>query len=94
MSINSSLTKSFGEGAILCDNGNISLVNGDKEQVINEINSFDYVLQSENENYFYQNGNFFSANVLLSTDFKRIEYVYLIKDLFKQERENLESAVQ
>lgn len=51
VSINSSLTKSFGEGAILCDNGNISLVNGDKEQVINEINSFDYVLQSENENY-------------------------------------------
>lgn len=45
------LTKSFGEGAILCDNGKVSLINGDKEQTVNEINAFDYVLQSENENY-------------------------------------------
>lgn len=41
---------------------------------------------------YYQNGNFFTANVLLSTDFKRIEYVYLVKDLFKKERENIEKT--
>lgn len=41
---------------------------------------------------YYQNGNFFTANVLLSTDFKRIEYVYLVKDLFKKERENIEKV--
>ena len=40
---------------------------------------------------YYQNDNFFSANVLLSTDFKRIDYVYVIKDLFKDEREKLET---
>lgn len=43
---------------------------------------------------FYQKDNFFSANVLLSTDFKRIDYVYVVKDLYKTERENLESEIQ
>lgn len=41
---------------------------------------------------YYQNDNFFSANVLLSTDFKRIDYVYVVKDLFKAEREKLETV--
>ncbi|MBQ4216420.1 MAG: rod shape-determining protein MreC [Bacteroidales bacterium] len=41
---------------------------------------------------FYQNDNFFSADVLLSTDFKRLDYVYVVKDLFKKERQNLEGA--
>ncbi|MBQ4215151.1 MAG: rod shape-determining protein MreC, partial [Bacteroidales bacterium] len=40
---------------------------------------------------FYQNNNFFSADVRLSTDFKRIDYVYVVKDLYKKERENLEN---
>lgn len=40
---------------------------------------------------FFQNDNFFSANIQLSTDFKRIDYVYVVKDLFKKERQNLES---
>ncbi|MCQ2958977.1 MAG: rod shape-determining protein MreC [Bacteroidales bacterium] len=43
---------------------------------------------------FYQKDNFFSANVLLSTDFKRIDYVYVVKDLYKEEREILENQVQ
>ncbi|MCQ2606165.1 MAG: rod shape-determining protein MreC [Bacteroidales bacterium] len=43
---------------------------------------------------YYQNDNFFSAEVRLSTDFKRIDYVYVVKDLFKEERERLEGAVQ
>lgn len=51
VSMNSSLTKSFGAGAILCDDGKVSLVNGDKVQVLNDIVSFDYVLQSDNEEY-------------------------------------------
>ena len=42
---------------------------------------------------FYQKDNFFSADVLLSTDFKRLDYVYVVKDLFKKERENLESGI-
>ena len=43
---------------------------------------------------FYQADNFFSADVLLSTDFKRIDYVYVVRDLYKAERNNLESAVE
>lgn len=43
---------------------------------------------------FYQNNNFFSADVRLSTDFKRIDYVYVVKDLYKKERENLENIHQ
>ncbi len=43
---------------------------------------------------FYQNDNFFSANVLLSTDFKRIDYVYVVRDLYKNERESIESDIQ
>lgn len=42
---------------------------------------------------FYQKENFFSATVLLSTDFKRLDYVYIVKDLFKKERDNLESGL-
>lgn len=40
---------------------------------------------------FYQDNNFFSADVRLSTDFKRVDYVYVVKDLYKKERELLES---
>lgn len=43
---------------------------------------------------FYQTDNFFSADVLLSTDFKRIDYVYVVRDLYKAERNNIESAVE
>lgn len=59
VSMNSSLTKAYSGGVILCDDGEIIFINGDFEQAVNDINSFDYVLQCGNENYsiIYQKKN-------------------------------------
>ena len=37
------------------------------------------------------NDNFYGIDVQLATDFKNLEYVYVVNNLFKKERENLES---
>ncbi|MDR2963104.1 MAG: rod shape-determining protein MreC [Bacteroidales bacterium] len=37
------------------------------------------------------NDNFYGIEVRLATDFKNLEYVYVVNNLFKKERENLES---
>lgn len=59
ISMNSSLTKAYDEGAILCDDGKISFINGDLEQAVNDINSINSVLQCGNGNYsiVYQKKN-------------------------------------
>ena len=36
------------------------------------------------------NDNFYSIDIKLSTDFKQLEYVYIIRNLYKKERESLE----
>lgn len=39
------------------------------------------------------NDNFYSINIKLSTDFKNLEYVYVVKDFHKTEREILEEII-
>ena len=40
------------------------------------------------------NDNFYGIDVKLATNFKELEYVYVVHNLFKKERENLESLNQ
>ena len=40
------------------------------------------------------NDNFYAIDVKLSTDFKQLEYVYVVRNLYKKERESLESLSQ
>lgn len=40
------------------------------------------------------NDNFYAIDVKLSTDFKQLEYVYVVKNLFKKEKESLEALSQ